>query len=130
MDIAQEKFVEIARVLFHVLKQQIVVHRWILPPSVDDQFLGMILTEFLSTYIVRHKGNIEIDFTKCFGVTIHGLAKLIETVSAASGGFGSIRIRSKFLGDEIVSKISSAVGNVQYPPQPYVPGASSSFYLG
>jgi len=118
--------VEIARFLFHVLKTQIYVGKFDFGGIADDQFLNMIFAEFLATYIVRQKGNLEIDLRGSMNVTLDGLGRVIESLgNTSSGGFGAIRILSDLPETETIKLIANAPTNVRINE-----GNSNCIYLG
>ena len=86
--------VEISKFLFLILKYSIVVHKFSFQVRLTDQFLNLLFTDFISTYLVRNKHLVDIDVSrnsfsneavlKCFEAVNH--------VAASSGGIPPVHV--------------------------------------
>ena len=96
-------FVEIARVLYMILKCSVQVSEFRFENVFfGDRFINLIFCEFLSTYLVKHKHDIVIACSSSCKVSSEGLLKLVEALNAsgnASNGFGSISFKIRLEQD-------------------------------
>ena len=89
-------FVELARVLYLVLKYSVQVNEFRFENLVcGDQFINLVFAEFLPTYVVKHKHDILVECSAS-AISSDGLLKLVEALNAAgnaSNGFGRIWLK-------------------------------------
>ena len=92
-----ESLVELSRVLFQILKLSVSSRAFVIENLVcGDQFLNLVLSEFLPTYVVKHKGDLTVTVSKIAAVSVDAVYKLVDqlhSAGVASGGCGVIAIK-------------------------------------
>ena len=92
-----ESLVDISRALYQMLKLSVSVSAIVFDTLVcGDQFLNLVLSEFLPTYVVKHKGDISVSLVKTAPVSVEAVYKVVDHLNSAgnaSGGFGVVELK-------------------------------------
>lgn len=124
--------VDIAKFLFAVLRSQVCVAYFDFSSTtcgISDQFITLLMTEFISSYVIRQKLNGTVfDFRNCPNVTASGLGRLVESTN------GSTPYRMKSDLDEAglarLTEQITAMGYTVVTPPAAIPTSSNQIYLG
>ena len=89
--------VDLGKLLYKILRYSVTVQSLVISNLVcGDQTFNLVLSEFLATYVVKHKSDFVLYVESPGQLSAEGVVKLVEGLNFsgnASGGFGQINLR-------------------------------------